>query len=309
MKLIAGVDEAGRGPLAGPVIAAAVILPNDHSIIGLKDSKKISKKNREILFKTIKEEAVSIGIGESSVEVIDRINIREATFKAMQIALEQLNPRPIKALIDGHTLNFQEIPNKGIIGGDNLIDSIKAASIIAKVTRDKIMKKYSLIFPEYGFENHVGYGTVFHNNALKLFKASPIHRRTFKPVKSQLPTFTWLLKNNKINWMGRKIAALHVLKNKEIIIRLINNHKFSNQINLEGIARKNFFLKVSAHYIEPFTKIDQKIISKSIEDFKTSITNEGKVRHDHGQCRFGHIFVGLKKGGPIIQYKKDIYLV
>ena len=139
MEIIAGVDEVGRGPLAGPVMAAAVVLPEDHTIEGLRDSKKLSKLKREKLFPIIQEQALGIGIGEVGVKTIDKINIREATLKAMQIALGNLPIRPDKALIDGHPLKNQIIPNEGIMGGDDLIDAIKAAAITAKVTRDKIM--------------------------------------------------------------------------------------------------------------------------------------------------------------------------
>ena len=133
MEIIAGVDEVGRGPLAGPVVAAAVILPDNHTIVGLRDSKKLSKIKREKLFPIIQDQALGIGIGEVDVKTIDKINIREATFKAMQIALGKLPIRPTKALIDGHPLKSQIIPNEGIIGGDDLVDSIKAASIIAEI--------------------------------------------------------------------------------------------------------------------------------------------------------------------------------
>ena len=203
MRIIAGVDEVGRGPLAGPVVAAAVILPKDHTIEGLRDSKKISKKRRESLFPLIYEQAIDIGTGEIDVKTIDKINIREATFKAMKMALDDLSTIPDRALIDGHPLNDQSIPNEGIIGGDDKVDSIKAASIIAKVTRDRIMKEYSIIFPEYGFENHSGYGTKIHIEALEKYRATPIHRRSFKPVKNLMPTFKWLVDHDRISWMGK----------------------------------------------------------------------------------------------------------
>ncbi len=309
MELIAGVDEAGRGPLAGPVVACAVILSNDHTIEGLKDSKKLSKIKREKLYPIIYEQAISIGIGQSSVELIDKINIREATFKAMKIALKNLNPKPTKALIDGHPLPDQKIPNKGIVGGDDLIDSIKAASIIAKVTRDNIMNEYSIIFPEYGFEKHSGYGTKYHKDALEKYKATPIHRRTFKPVKSQMPTLNWLSKNNKINWLGKKLASLFLVKEGVKISNLVNGNEFSSQINIEGQRiRKNVFIKVLTNYPNFENSIDNSLINDSINKFKISINKNGKLEYEIGECRFGHVFVGLKKGDPIILYKKDIYL-
>ena len=145
MEIIAGVDEAGRGPLAGPVVASAVILPKDHTIEGLRDSKKLTPKKRSLLYDIIQKEAISIGVGIIGCKEIDKINILQATFKAMQIALGHLSQKPTKALIDGTPLPNQVIPNEGIVGGDDLVDEIKAASIIAKVTRDNLMKEYAII--------------------------------------------------------------------------------------------------------------------------------------------------------------------
>jgi ribonuclease HII len=147
MALIAGVDEAGRGPLAGPVAAAAVILPEDHSIAGLNDSKKLSPKKREMLYDQIMNQALAVGIGTVDEKTIDHVNILNGTYKAMRMALGDLDVQPDHALIDGFPLPDQIIPNKGIIKGDEKIEVIQAASIIAKVTRDRIMDKYDVIFP------------------------------------------------------------------------------------------------------------------------------------------------------------------
>ena len=249
MRIIAGVDEVGRGPLAGPVVAAAVILPKDHTIEGLRDSKKISKKRREYLFPLIYEQAIDIGTGEVDVKTIDKINIREATFKAMKMALDDLSTIPDRALIDGHPLNDQSIPNEGIIGGDDKVDSIKAASIIAKVTRDRIMKEYSIIFPEYGFENHSGYGTKIHIEALEKYRATPIHRRSFKPVKNLMPTFKWLVDHDRISWMGKKIAALHLKKSGMSVMDLDWEGISNNSIDI--VAKDNdhlIFVDVNTYY-------------------------------------------------------------
>ena len=249
MRIIAGVDEVGRGPLAGPVVAAAVILPKDHTIEGLRDSKKISKKRRESLFPLIYEQAIDIGTGEVDVKTIDKINIREATFKAMKMALDDLSTIPDRALIDGHPLNDQSIPNEGIIGGDDKVDSIKAASIIAKVTRDRIMKEYSIIFPEYGFENHSGYGTKIHIEALEKYRATPIHRRSFKPVKNLMPTFKWLVDHDRISWMGKKLAALH-LKNSGMSVMDLDWEGISNN-SIDIVAKDNdhlIFVDVNTYY-------------------------------------------------------------
>ena len=249
MRIIAGVDEVGRGPLAGPVVAAAVILPKAHTIEGLRDSKKISKKSRESLFPFIYEQAIDIGLGEVDVKTIDKINIREATFKAMKMALDDLSTIPDRALIDGHPLNDQSIPNEGIIGGDDKVDSIKAASIIAKVTRDRIMKEYSIIFPEYGFENHSGYGTKIHIEALEKYRATPIHRRSFKPVKNLMPTFKWLVDHDRISWMGKKLAALHLKKSGTSVMDLDWEGISNNSIDI--VAKDNdhlIFVDVNTYY-------------------------------------------------------------
>ena len=186
MKIIAGVDEAGRGALAGPVVASAVILPEEYDLDGLNDSKKVSPPKREVLFDQITTQAISVGVGIVPAIEIDRINILESTYKAMKMSLGKLNPVPKEALIDGFPLNTQIIPNRGIIRGDETIDVIKAASIIAKVTRDKIMVEYDLQYPLYGFKNHKGYGTKEHMEMLQLYKPCDLHRKTFKPVSGLL---------------------------------------------------------------------------------------------------------------------------
>ncbi|MFL3026968.1 MAG: ribonuclease HII [Candidatus Neomarinimicrobiota bacterium] len=186
MKLIAGVDEAGRGALAGPVVAAAVILPDEYDLVGLNDSKKVSPLKREKLFAKITNQAISIGVGIVSHYEIDKINILESTFKAMKMALGKLKPFPDEALIDGFPLKTQIIPNRGIIKGDEKIDVIKAASIIAKVTRDTIMIEYDTEYPLYAFKKHKGYGTKEHIELLQRYKPCEIHRKTFKPVSSIL---------------------------------------------------------------------------------------------------------------------------
>lgn len=238
-NFVAGVDEVGRGPLAGPVVAAAVVLPEKHEIEGLMDSKKLTKKKRETLYPIILAKALGTGIGMVSVQKIDEINIREATFLAMERALKDLPMVPHSALIDGESLKSQIIPNKGIIKGDDKIDSIKAASIIAKVTRDRIMFHYGKIFPEYGFEQNSGYGTKVHMEALHKYKSTPIHRRTFSPVKKAMPTIKWLYENNRIQWMCEKLAALYLMENN-FEIKKVNHKNFSNDgLNIFAISPDN----------------------------------------------------------------------
>ena len=179
VKIICGVDEAGRGPLAGPVCAAAVILPDHLEIPGLTDSKKLTDKKRRELFPVIKEQAVAYGIGLASEAEIDEINILQATFLAMQRALDQLNVKPDLALIDGNREKDFGIPVRTVVKGDSLSMNIAAASILAKVTRDDLMVQLAEQYPEYGFEIHKGYGTKAHYAALTEHGASPIHRKTF----------------------------------------------------------------------------------------------------------------------------------
>lgn len=179
MTLVCGVDEAGRGPLAGPVCAAAVILPRDVQIPGLNDSKKLTDKKRRELFPLIQEKAVAYGIGFAGHEEIDAINILQATFLAMERALAQLPVKPEIAMIDGNREKDFGIPVRTVVHGDSLSASIAAASILAKVTRDDLMLEMANQYPQYGFDIHKGYGTKAHYEALRAYGPCPIHRMTF----------------------------------------------------------------------------------------------------------------------------------
>lgn len=176
---IAGIDEAGRGPLAGPVYAAAVILDSGTVIKGLNDSKKLSEKRREEIFDEIIEKAVSYNIFSVDEKVIDEINILEATYKAMGGAVEELEVVPDFVLIDGNRIKGIELPHETVVKGDLKCASIAAASILAKVSRDRFMIKAAEKYPQYGFEKHKGYGTAAHNEAILKYGPCPIHRRTF----------------------------------------------------------------------------------------------------------------------------------
>lgn len=178
-ELICGVDEAGRGPLAGPVCAAAVILPREAEIPGLNDSKKLSDKKRRELFPIIKEKAICYGIGLASHEEIDEINILQATYLAMERALAQLVVTPQQVLIDGNRTKDFGLPVKTVVHGDSLSMSIAAASVLAKVTRDDLMLEMANEYPQYGFEIHKGYGTKAHYEALRTYGVCPIHRNSF----------------------------------------------------------------------------------------------------------------------------------
>lgn len=179
VRYIAGVDEVGRGPLAGPVVAAAVILPPDFDLLGVNDSKKLSEKRRGELFDQIMDRAVAVSIGLRDQQVIDDINILNATKEAMTDAIRGLDPQPDIVLIDALELDGLEIPQRGIVKGDAKSVSIAAASIIAKVTRDRMMVDYAGQYPGYAFEKNKGYGTKAHYEGLDRLGACPIHRRSF----------------------------------------------------------------------------------------------------------------------------------
>lgn len=176
---VCGIDEAGRGPLAGPVVAAAVILPEGIELPGVNDSKKIIEKKREGLFDFVKEHALAYGIGQASEQEIDEINILQATFLAMRRAVEALQLPADFALVDGNRIQGLNIPAETVIGGDGKVLSIAAASILAKVTRDRYMREMAQTYPEYGFEKHKGYGTKAHYAAIEQYGICPLHRKTF----------------------------------------------------------------------------------------------------------------------------------
>lgn len=184
--LVCGIDEAGRGPLAGPVVAAAVILDPAHPIIGLNDSKKLSERRREALAGEIREKALAWAVAEASVEEIDRLNILHATFLAMQRAVAALGVLPERAMVDGNRCPKLPIPGEAVVKGDGKIASIAAASILAKTVRDAGMLVLHASYPQYGFDRHMGYPTPAHFAALEAHGASPVHRRSFAPVARQL---------------------------------------------------------------------------------------------------------------------------
>ena len=184
--LVAGVDEAGRGPLAGPVVAAAVILDDLHPIAGLADSKKLTAARREKLYDEIRAKALCCSIAEASVEEIDQLNILQATMLAMRRAVQGLRLKPVMVLVDGNRIPTLDIPAEAIVKGDALVQSISAASILAKVHRDRWCRQVHEQYPQYGFAGHKGYGTAAHMAALQAHGASIYHRRSFAPVAKVL---------------------------------------------------------------------------------------------------------------------------
>ena len=217
-NILAGIDEAGRGPLAGPVVASAVIFDQKTYIEGVNDSKKISKKKREIYYTEIISKALYIGVGIIYPEEIDKNNILNATKEAMRLAIQNLAVEPELILVDGNQIEFSKYNQESIIKGDSKSFSIAAASIIAKVTRDRIMDSYSKLLPEYGFESHKGYGTKKHIEAIKKNKSSIIHRKSFNPVSKHLPTFNYYIKNQILDKLLVQIGGDYLIKKGHTII-------------------------------------------------------------------------------------------
>lgn len=184
--LVAGVDEAGRGPLAGAVVAAAVILDDLQPIVGLADSKKLTALKRAKLYDEIRAKALCVGVGQASVEEIDSLNILQATMLAMQRAVANLRLKPTLVLVDGNRIPKLDMLAEAIVQGDAKVQAISAASIIAKVTRDRQCEAMHAQYPQYGFDGHKGYGTAVHMAALKAHGATPVHRKSFAPVRDAL---------------------------------------------------------------------------------------------------------------------------
>ena len=198
--------------MAGPVVSAAVILPQDIELPGVKDSKKISEKKREVLYGNIQEKALSVGIGWSDVAEIDEKNILQATYQAMRQAVGNLSINPEILLVDGRKADIKHFKQESIIDGDAKSLSIAAASIIAKVTRDRMMRQFDIVFPEYGFAKHKGYGTKQHIEAIQKSKATPIHRKSFNPVSHHLPNMAYLQRNRLLGKLGEQLAACKMIR-------------------------------------------------------------------------------------------------
>ena len=307
MAIIAGVDEAGRGPLAGPVVAAAVILPNSYNLKGLDDSKKVTPKKRSQLFVEIQHQATAIGVGVVAAAEIDKTNILQATQQAMKMALGRLKPRPDKAVIDGYALPTQIIPNKGIIKGDETVDVIKAASIIAKVTRDKMMEQYDIIFPVYGFKKHKGYGTREHMDKLRLNKACAIHRKSFKPVAAAMPTLSWLQKEGKIEQWGEQVAAVYLIDRGYEI--LFMNVYCSPYGKIDIIAEKDeviILILVNTYSKKQLGTTSQNIDQNKLKKLEAAIDKYVVDMQVEKDIRRDVIYVYLQPSAPKIKHFKRI---
>jgi ribonuclease HII/Holliday junction resolvase-like predicted endonuclease len=309
MAIIAGVDEAGRGPLAGPVVAAAVILPNSYNLEGLDDSKKVTPKKRSQLFVEIQHQATAIGVGVIAADEIDKTNILQATQQAMKMALGRLKPRPDQAVIDGYALPTQIIPNKGVIKGDQTVDVIKAASIIAKVTRDNMMEQYDIIFPEYGFKKHKGYGTKEHMNKLRLNKACAIHRKSFKPVAAAMPTLSWLRKERKIGQWGEQVAAVYLIERGYEILTM--NVHCAPYGEIDIIAEKDgiiIFVEVKIYSKKKLGTPDQNIDQNKLKKLEEAINKYAVDMQVEKDISLDVICVYLQPSSPKFKHFKGIRL-
>ena len=235
-SLIAGIDEVGRGPLCGPVVSSAVILPKKLEIQGINDSKKLSAKKRSSLFDTIKNSAIAIGVGVVYEDVIDDINILESTILSMRKAIEDLNITPDVILVDGNIKDLTDIKQMSIIKGDSKSQSIAAASIVAKVTRDRMMQQYDLIFPGYGLSRNMGYGTREHIRAIRSRFSTPIHRRSFNPVSDYIPQFEDI---RDIGILSVELAAIEMVKSGHEILRI--KDKTLKTIDIISSFNKEFY--------------------------------------------------------------------
>ena len=295
-KYLAGIDEAGRGPLAGPVAAAAVILPQNVDLPEVTDSKKISEKKRERLFDEIYKAALSIGVGVIHEEVIDKNNILQATYMAMRMAVGNLIVTPEILLVDGNKADIKHYQQESIINGDQKSLSIAAASIIAKVTRDRMMQQYDMFFPEFGFAKHKGYGTKQHMEMIINKKAAPIHRKSFNPVPLHLPTFAYLKRNRLIGRLGKQLTACQFIRKGHEILE--TNYNVPKVGEIDIISRDASILvftevktQTAGHaWEEPSPHIDENKgdrIMNAVQHYMESHKLNCDFRFDVGEVMLG----------------------
>jgi len=262
IEYVAGIDEAGRGPLAGPVVASSVILPHNVNLPEVTDSKKLSKKKRERLFDDIMDVSVAVGIGIVHEREIDKINILQSTYKAMQMAVGQLAVKPEILLVDGRPADIKDFEQESIIKGDSKSLSIAAASVIAKVTRDRMMINYDKVFPIFGFAGHKGYGSQKHIESIKTYLASPIHRQSFKPVSGYLPTLKYYKEKRLVGTLGEQLVACQFIKDGCQIIEMNYNFPKIGEVDIiSDDSRILIFTEVKTQtkghgWNEPHTQIN-----------------------------------------------------
>ena len=310
-EYIAGIDEAGRGPLAGPVVAAAVILPHDIELPDVNDSKKISEKKRERLYDEINDAALAVGVGVVHEEEIDEKNVLQATFKAMHQSVGKLSIQPDILLVDGNKADIRHYEQKSIIDGDQKSLSIAAASIIAKVTRDRMMRQYDIVFPQYGFAKHKGYGTKQHMEAIISRKASPIHRKSFNPVPHHLPSFAYYKRNHLLEKLGEQLVACNMIRSGYEILE--TNYNVAQAGEIDIISRDVsmlVFTEVKTQTAEhglrkPRTQIDE----KKNDRIMNAIQHYMDVNELDCDFRFDVGTVVLGKGKPEIRISEEALLV
>ncbi|MBT3229385.1 MAG: ribonuclease HII [Candidatus Marinimicrobia bacterium] len=312
-KVIAGVDEAGRGPLAGPVVASAVVLNPQDIPEGLRDSKKLSEKRRNVIAVEIKSKALSIGVGIVHEQDIDRNNILQATFEAMRQAISNLNYEIKQVQVDGnHKIPGLRIAQECIIGGDDLVPEISAASIIAKTTRDAMMISYDRLFPDYGFKSHKGYGSKVHMETLRELGRTPIHRRSFRPVDA-CPNKNYKYFNLESSYgrMGEIIAGMHLIRNGYNLLEHSYHAGRDGEIDL--IASKSdevIFVEVKSFAgelddtiaLERVTPAKQKQIARIAEKYLE------KNETAQPECRFDIITVNFSEPKPQINHYTEAFL-
>lgn len=294
-KLIAGVDEAGRGSLAGPVVAAAVILPLEIDLADLADSKKLTPKLRDEIYEKITEIAIAVSSASIDAEIIDEINILQATLRAMRNAVDQLAITPDFVLIDGNKTPKLDQRNRAIVKGDTKIRSISAASIIAKVTRDRMMIEFDKIFPNYNFAQHKGYGTIAHRHAIEKYGPCEIHRRSFKLQSSSV----------QIGKIGEAIAIENLEKLGYELVAQNYRNRFGEIDIIAKLGRQIVFIEVKTRRSirfglpqESVTIAKQKQISKIALDF----LSENDLFQS--PCRFDVIAIQLSKSNRLIKFQQ-----
>ncbi|MCF7797649.1 MAG: ribonuclease HII [Lentisphaeria bacterium] len=317
MRVI-GVDEAGRGPLAGPVVAAAVELNPEKLPVGIRDSKKLTAKNREVVAVEIQKSAARIGIGIVHEQDIDRINILQATFRAMRSGLEKIDLKNAQVLVDGKfTIPNLNAAQNALVNGDDLSISIGAASIIAKTFRDRMMLSYHVLFPEYGFDSHKGYGSKRHLEALAALGRCPIHRRSFHPV-SNTTNQRFRMRDNpqKAGWLGEIYAGMYFIRNGYEL--LVHGYHGSRDGEIDLIARKGrevIFVEVKSYLrsaeAEPahyrVTPAKQRKIADTAEHFYSN-ENYKSQYPEEPDSRFDIVTVDFSRNKPTLQHFADAFL-
>ena len=308
-SIIAGIDEAGRGPLAGPVVAAAVVFEKGVVIEGIDDSKRLSPKKRELLYGEIMQKSKAVGVGLVEWSEIDRINILRATYKAMRQAVGRLRLKVDHMLIDGRPLPDRIYPQTAIVNGDRICFSIAAASIVAKVYRDRLMVEYDSVFPGYGFAKHKGYGTKQHKEAISRLKPCPIHRKSFKGVKEYAIDPRNETNMRLLGRYGENTAALYLYKRGYKILE--RNFRIGAYGELDIIAEKDdslCFVEVKTQsrkiFGSPESWVDEKKMLQIASIAEGYLSQHPELDMD---CRFDVIAISITSRGEKIKHLPDAF--